>query len=295
MTAAETPDDRQPNPNASTSLPTIAMLGVGNMSGAVLAGLTREGYGPAEPIRVTNRSEQRAAANRGPRVTATATETVPDANVDAVRGAGIVVLGVKPGMIAGLLDEVRDAIEPHAVVISVAAGVTIAAIESRLAPGTRVVRTMPNTPSTLGLGVTGITPGTAADDEAVGYARAVFDAVGEVVEVDEAQIDIVAGISGSGPAYVYLVVEELMRTAQALGLDEDRARTLAVGTVRGAGAMLAASPELAPAELRRRVTSPGGTTERAIETFQSGGLGDLIERAVRANVERSNELAAENA
>ncbi|KAB1650439.1 pyrroline-5-carboxylate reductase [Pseudoclavibacter endophyticus] len=270
------------------------MLGVGNMSGAVLAGLTRPGYGPTEPIRVTNRTEARAATHRSERVIAHALENTPTANVDAALGAGVVVLGVKPGMIADLLDEVRDAISPDAVVVSVAAGVTIESIERRLAPGTRVVRAMPNTPATLGLGVTGIARGTTADDRAIADARALFEAVGDVVEVYEAQLDIVTGISGSGPAYVYLVVEELMRTAEVLGLDAERARTLAVGTVRGAGAMLAAAPETEPSELRHRVTSPGGTTERAIAVLQQGGLGDLIERAVRANIQRSNELAAEN-
>lgn len=281
-------------PHASTSLPTIAMLGVGNMSGAVLAGLTRPGYGPASPIRVTNRTEARAAEHRGDRVVATALETAPSANAEAVRAAGIVVIGVKPGMVADLLDEIAQEIEPDAVVISVAAGVTIEAIERRLDPGTRVVRSMPNTPATLGLGVTGIAAGTSADDEAMHFARAMFEAVGEVVEVDEEQLALVAGISGSGPAYVYLIVEELIRSAVGLGLDAERARTLAVGTVRGAGEMLAVNTDVDAAELRRRVTSPNGTTERAIAVFQESGLGEIIDRAVRANIARSEELAAEN-
>lgn len=280
--------------HASTTLPIVAMLGVGNMSGAVLDGLTRDGYGPATRIRVTNRSEASAAARRSARVTATALETSPSANADAVRGAGLVVLGVKPGMIGDLLDEIRDALEPGAVVVSVAAGVTLAALERRLPPTARVVRAMPNTPAKLGLGVTGIAAGAAADEQAMAYATALFEAVGEVVVVDEPGIDLVTGISGSGPAYVYLIVEELMRTAEALGLDADRARTLAVNTVRGAAAMLSAESDVSPGELRRRVTSPNGTTERAIAVLQEGGLGDLIERAVRANIARAHELAAEN-
>ena len=271
------------------------MLGVGNMSGAILDGLTRPGYGPEAPVRVTNRSASSAARYEGrPRVVAAATEHEPRANRDAVRGAGVVVLGVKPTMVADLLDEVRDDLEPGAVVVSVAAGVTIDSIERRLEPGVRVVRAMPNTPATIGLGVTGIAAGTAADDEAMRLATALFSAVGEVVEVDEQQINLVGAISGSGPAYLYYFVEALVRSAEQHGLAAERARALVVGTVRGASEMLVRNPELDPAELRRRVTSPKGTTERAVQAFEAGEFADVVDRAVRANLDRARELAAEN-
>lgn len=303
MTAAPRPeptpgDDtgaRASAPHPSTALPAIAMLGVGNMSGAILAGITRPGFGPAAPVRATTRSAASAVALAGDRVEAVAAESLATANADAARGAGLVVLGVKPYAIGELLDEIRDALDPGAVVVSVAAGVECAAIERRLAPGTRVVRAMPNTPATLGLGVTGIAPGAHADADAMRQAAALFSAVGDVVEVDESQIALVGGISGSGPAYLYYLVEALMRSAEGLGLDAERARTLAVGTVRGASEMLAHHPDLDPAELRRRVTSPNGTTERAIAVFAEAELPGTVDRAVRANIARSIELAAENA
>lgn len=277
------------------ALPTVSMLGVGSMLGAILTAVTRDDAPLSSPIRATTASA--ASAERigaDPRVRATALETRADANRAAVRGAGIVVLGVKPGMIAGLLDEIRDDLEPGAVVVSVAAGVPTAAIERRLPAGTRVVRAMPNTPSAVGLGVTGIAAGSAADDEAMRLVRDLFARAGDVVQVDEGELAAVTGVSGSGPAYVYLFAEALIDAATRLGLDADRARTLAVGTLRGAAEMLAQHAELEPAELRRRVTSPNGTTERAIDVFTREGFGALVERAVRASAERADELAAAN-
>lgn len=271
------------------------MLGVGSLLGAILAALTREGQGPSEPVRATTATT--ASARDLPhdaRVRVASVESNADANREAVRGAEVVVLGVKPGMIGALLDEIRDDLEPGAVVVSVAAGVSTASIERRLPGGMRVVRAMPNTPASLGLGVTGIAPGSAADDDAMRLARAVFEPAGDVVEVEEREIRVVTGVSGSGPAYVYLFAEELMRAARGLGLDREQARTLAVGTLRGASEMLARNADLEPGELRRRVTSPNGTTERAIEVFERGGFGELIDQAVRACVARADELAAEN-
>ena len=292
---AQHSETSEPNGTAtSAKLPTTAMLGVGNMSGAILDGLVRDPAAPDAPIRATHRST--ASADRradAPKVEALALERDPDANRRAVAGAGLVILGVKPAMISGLLADIRDELDPGAVVISVAAGVTIATIEAGLAAGTRVVRAMPNTPSQIGLGVAGIAPGTHADEDAMRMARAVFGAVGEVVECPEAQLPAIGAISGSGPAHVFLIAEELMRIAASYGFDDDDARTLAVGTLRGSSELLHASPEVPAAELRRRVTSPKGTTERSVAALQDGGLGELLARAIAANIARSDELAAE--
>lgn len=271
------------------------MLGVGNMSGAILAGLRGSPIAPQAPIRVTNRTGASARAiPPGPGVRALALEDEPRANEIALAGARIVVLGVKPGMIADLLRSVAAAIEPGAVVISVAAGVTIASIERLLSAGQPVVRAMPNTPAAIGLGVTGIARGTAASDEDAALARAIFAQLGEVVEVSEERIDAVAGISGSGPAYVYLFMEELIRVAEASGLPAADARRMVEMTVLGAAEMSRRHPEHSPAELRRRVTSPGGTTERAIAVFQERELGGIVRDAVTANIRRSAELAAQD-
>lgn len=281
---------------ATTALPTIAMLGGGNMNGAILAGLLESPSRPGEPIRVTTKTSASAERYAGDaRVRALAAEASADANRQAVRGAGIVVLGVKPYGVAALLEEIRDDLEPDAVVISVAAGVPSSAILAVLGDGARVVRAMPNTPATIGLGVTGIAPaeGAPADADALALARAVFASVGEVVEVEEAQLAAVAAASGSGPAYVYLLAERMIQGATTLGLGADAARELVVGTIQGAAEMMARDPETTPAELRRRVTSPNGTTERAIRVFESEDLEGMVARAMAANAARSAEMAEE--
>lgn len=279
---------------APATLPVVAMLGGGNMNGAILAGLLASDRLPSEPIRVTTKSRESAAAHADePRVRAFAVEEDAEANRRAVEGAGVVVLGVKPYGIAAMLDEIRGSLDPSAVVISVAAGVPISAMAARLPEGARIVRAMPNTPATLGLGMTGIAGGPAADEDAMALARAVFETVGEVVEVEEEQIDGVAAASGSGPAYVYLLAESMIAGAAQFGFDEETATRLVIQTFRGAAEMLHRQPEVSPGELRRRVTSPNGTTERAIKVFQESDLAGIVERAMAANAERSREMAAE--
>jgi pyrroline-5-carboxylate reductase len=274
------------------TLPTLAILGAGNMTGAVLDGLLASDALTELPVRVTTRSQASADRFDDDRIVATAVETDAEASRNAVRGAGIVLLGVKPHMIADLLDEVGDAIAPGTVVISVAAGITIAAMEAKLAEGVRVVRAMPNTPAAIGIGATGIAAGTAADDEAMGFARAIFEAVGIVAEVDEAQIADVAAVSGSGPAYVFYLIEQMVAAAIRIGMPEDQAHEFVVQTFRGAIGLVHANPDVEPSELRRRVTSPKGTTERAIQVLEAADLGVTFEQAMRSNVRRSEELAA---
>lgn len=286
----DAPEGREPRP-----LPPVAVLGVGNMSGAILAGLLASPFAPQAPVRTTNRSGASARAlAKAHGVEAFALEKDPEANARAVRGARIVVLGVKPQLLLGVLREVREELAPDAVVVSLAAGVPIAAMERELRPGQPVLRAMPNTPAALRLGVTGVAGGTHADAEAVGLARKLFSGVGEVVEVDEEGIAAVAGVSGSGPAYVYLFIEGLIDAAVEAGLPPADARRMVVTTVLGAAEMVRSCPGIEPAELRRRVTSPNGTTERAIAVLQEQDLGGLMRRAVQANIRRSHELAAEN-
>lgn len=274
------------------TLPTIAMLGAGSMGRAILSGLTAPGVTVSGGIRVTNRSAERAASLAGVHgVTAYATETDAEANRLAVAGAEIVVVAVKPGMVPDLLREIAPSLTPGAVVVSVAAGVTVATFEALLPASVAVVRSMPNTPAVVGKAVTGISPGTRSTPDDLALVRALFETVGEVVEVPEAQLDALSTISGSGPAYVFLLVEALTEVALAKGFTPEQARTLVNGTFLGAAELLVDSGE-DPAELRRRVTSPAGTTERAIQVLQSADLPDLFGRATDAALARARELAA---
>ncbi len=270
------------------------MLGVGSMGGAILAGLRAPGVSVDGDIAVTTRSAASAArVSDTSGLDAQATELVPEANREAVQGARVVILAVKPWLIHDLLDEIAGSLEPDAIVVSVAAGVTTESMQAILPRRIAVVRAMPNTPSLVGLGVTGIAAGTSASDADVAIVQEIFATVGQVLVVDESQINAVAAVSGSGPAYLYLYAEEMTAAAVRLGFDEAEARLLAEQTVVGAAELMRRSGET-PAELRRRVTSPKGTTEQAILVMQEAHLGDVYDRALAANIRRSQELEAGN-
>ncbi|GAA2074320.1 pyrroline-5-carboxylate reductase [Pseudolysinimonas kribbensis] len=271
----------------SPSLPRIALLGAGSMGGALLAGLIASGVGHGG-VTVTNRTAAKAAALGGPGVTSLALERDPDAQRTALDGARLVVLGVKPAMIPELLTSIRTDLDPDAVVVSVAAGVTIASMEA-LVPNP-VLRAMPNTPAVVRLGVTGLASGPRVSAEQTAVARAFFETSGAVVEVPEDRIDALSTISGSGPAYVFLLVESFTATALRMGFSDADARLMVQQTFRGASELLAAS-DVDPAELRRRVTSPKGTTERAIAVLEEADLTGLFDRATAAALDRARELA----
>ncbi|MGN6761344.1 MAG: pyrroline-5-carboxylate reductase [Leifsonia sp.] len=275
----------------NVTLPTIAMLGAGSMGRAILSGLLAPGVQVAG-IRVTNRSAARAATLAGaPGVTAYATETRADANRLAVEGAQVVLVAVKPAMVRDLLAEIGDSLAPGTVVVSVAAGVTAATMESLLPDSVSVVRAMPNTPAVVGKAVTGVSAGCRTDPEDLSLVRTLFETVGEVVEVPESQLDALSTISGSGPAYVFLLIEALTEAAVQKGFTPAQAATLVNGTFLGAAELLVSSGE-EPAELRRRVTSPNGTTERAIAVLAEADLPALFARATDAALARARALAA---
>jgi pyrroline-5-carboxylate reductase len=273
----------------SVTLPSIAILGTGSMGGAILSGLVRPEVEVTGGIRVTNRSVEKARALASEKVVSLATSENPDANRQAVAGARLVLIGVKPAMVPDLLREIADALEPDAIVVSVAAGVPIATMESIVAGS--VLRAMPNTPAVVGRAVTGLAAGTRSTDAELELARAAFATVGEVLVVDESQIDALGTVSGSGPAYVFYLIEELTKTAVGLGFTDEQAAVMVNTTFLGAAELLAAS-DVDPAELRRRVTSPKGTTERAIAVLQDAHLTGLFDRATAAALARSKELAA---
>ena len=275
----------------TTTLPAIAILGTGSMGGAILSGLLDPSVVVEGGLRVTNRSTAKADALRSDAVASYAIEVEPGGNLEAVRGASVVLLAVKPVGILDLASEIAEVLEPGAIVVSVAAGVTIASIEARLPAGTAVLRAMPNTPSVVRLGVTGVSAGSSVTDEQAALAASVFATVGEVVELPESQIDALSAISGSGPAYVFFLIEQYREAARRLGFDEAQASVLVDATFRGASELLA-HEGLPPAELRRRVTSPKGTTERAIAVLEGAGLADLFEASAEAAIARAKELAA---
>ncbi len=259
------------------------------MGGAILSGLRRTGAHLAGGVRVTNRSSAKAAAMHAEGVVSLATETDEQANRAAVLGARIVVLGVKPGMVHDLLREIAPALSPGTVIVSIAAGVTIESMQALVdAP---VMRAMPNTPSAIGRGVTVLAAGPRTSDDDLAEVRRLFRAVGVVLEVPEDRLDAATAISGSGPAYVYYLVEQLANSALALGFDPAQAQSMALGTFIGSALMLEETGE-DPADLRRAVTSPNGTTERAIGLLERGGLPELFATATAGALERAKEIAA---
>lgn len=274
-------------------LPSVAMIGVGSMGGAILAGLRAPHVHVDGKIAVTTNSEASAAVFAdAPDLSARASETDPLANRTAVRNAKLVILAVKPWLIHEVIRDIAADLEPDAILVSVAAGVTTASMEALAPAGVSVVRAMPNTPAHLGLGVTGVAGGASASPEALEIVRRLFETVGQVLVIDESRIDALSAVSGSGPAYLFLFAEAFTAAAERLGFSADEARVMAEGTITGAAALLADSGE-APAELRRRVTSPKGTTEQAIAVLQTGEWGELFDRAFAAAVARATELAAQ--
>lgn len=274
------------------SLPSLAFLGAGSMGGAILQGVVASGVPVEGGITATNRTREKAEALAAlPGVTSIALAENPHGNTDAAAAARIVLVGVKPAMVPELLREIAPALRDDAIVVSLAAGVTLGTFTDALGADVRTVRSMPNTPATVGRAVTGIAAGPAATAEDMALVRALFETVGAVIEVPESQIDPLSTVSGSGPAYVFLLIEELTKAASGMGFSDADARLMAEQTFIGAAALLEASGE-DPAELRRRVTSPKGTTERAIAVMQEARLDDMFARATAAALARAKELAA---
>lgn len=259
------------------------------MGGAIAQGLQASGH---PDLVVTNRTAEKAAAMDLPGVRSIALADDPDGNHTAARGAQVVMIGVKPAMVADLLTEIAPDLREDAVIVSLAAGVTLDTMARALGgSGRRIMRAMPNTPAVVGKAVTGLAGNENVTDEDRAMVRALFETVGSVIETDEEGIDGLGTISGSGPAYVFLLIEELTKAAVGKGFSEADARTMAEQTFIGAAALLDATGE-DPTELRRRVTSPKGTTERAIAVLQDAHLDEVFTRATDAALARSRELAA---
>ena len=270
----------------------ISFLGCGSMNGAILTGLLGAGL-PETQVTATVRNPEKAAdLSRRHGVTVLSSTEDADANRTAAAKADVILLGVKPIGILDLAREISPALKPGTVVISVAAAISIEMLEAALPEGQPVIRSMPNTPSSLGRGVLSISAGTSATAELMDQARTILSAAGTVVEIPEKQVDALSAVSGSGPAYAFYLAEAMAAAGVKLGLDEDLAKLLATETVAGAGFMLAEEGADASA-LRKAVTSPNGTTERAIATFDEQGLPDIVAAGARAAAERAAAITRE--
>ena len=207
----------------------------------------------------------------------------------AAAGADVVVLSVKPQVLPEVLASLAGKLAGHTLVVSIAAGIPTQRIEDQLGSDARVIRAMPNTPALVGAGATGLCRGRAASEDDLATARAMFASVGATVTVPEALMDAVTALSGSGPAYVFRMMEGLVAGGVAVGLPQAEARALAAQTIFGAGKMLVETG-VDPSELRRRVTSPGGTTAAGLAALDADGFVDALTRCIAAATARGKEL-----
>ena len=268
----------------------VCFLGTGSMGSAVLRGLVASGH-PVELVSATTKSEQSAVGLRALGISALSIEQSPDANLLLSADADLVVLGVKPYQIVDVLKDIAEELPKNSVVISMAGGIELATMAVALPEHKNLIRSMPNTPAMVGQAVTGLAPHALASAEALDAADWLFSAVGEVVRVEENQINALSAISGSGPAWIYYIVEKWEQVALARGFSREQAETLVRSTLFGSAALLADSDQ-EPSVLRRNVTSPGGTTERIIATLEEANLEVLFGNALDAAVNRANEIAA---
>lgn len=262
----------------------VAILGAGVMGEALLSGLIRAGR-RAEDILVTERR-----ADRGKQLVERY-GVMFVSNADAAEQADTLAIVVKPQDMAGLLDEIADKVRPGQLVVSLAAGITTAFIESRLPTGVAVVRVMPNTPALVDEGMAAISPGAHCDEGHLHQAEDLLRATGRVVRVPERQMDAVTAISGTGPAYVFYVVEAMIEAGVHLGLPRSTATEMVVQTLVGSAKLLRETGEH-PTVLRERVTSPGGTTAAAVRLLEEGRVRADFLAAIEAARDRSRALAS---
>lgn len=267
----------------------IAFLGAGNMAGALVRGLVSAGASAPSEILCTDVRRERLDELEKKHGVRTSKD-----NVESARWADVVVLATKPQVFDRLLPDVARGVRSDALVVSIAAGVPISAIEAKLPPGTRVVRTMPNTPCLVDAGATALAAGTHATDDDVALARRIFEAVGVTVVLDEVLLDAVTGLSGSGPAYVFLILEALADAGVKVGLHRDSALLLAAQTIFGSAKLLLETGEH-PGRLKDMVTSPGGTAIAGLHTLEAGGLRTTLINAVESATARSKQLGEDMA
>lgn len=263
---------------------TVGFIGAGNMAEAMIGGLVRGKHVQPNRIIGSDPRKERLEELR----TSFGIEATQN-NRDIVQRSSLVVLSVKPQIMDKILREVGDQMKPGTLVVSIAAGVDTATIEESLPEGVRVVRAMPNTPAMVGAGATAISAGKHATPEDMATAKALFDAIGITVELDESHLDAVTGLSGSGPAYIFLILEALADAGVKVGLSRRNAQRLAAQTVMGSAKMLLETDEH-PGRLKDMVTSPGGTAIAGLHTLEQGGLRTTLINAVETATKRAQEL-----
>jgi pyrroline-5-carboxylate reductase len=264
----------------------LGIIGAGNMAEAIVRGVLHAGRLAADQVIAADT----APARRELFQNQLHIRAVED-NTEVARQSRVILLSVKPQQSQAALAGIGSVLAGDALVISIMAGISTRFIESSLGGGKpwRIIRTMPNTPMLVGEGVVGLAAGRNATAEDVAHARHIFEAAADVVEVSEDKIDAVTAVSGSGPAYFFLLVEQMIDAGTQLGLTADQAKTLAVKTALGAATMMTNSTD-SPQELRRKVTSPGGTTQAAITHMQSQNVPQAIIDAIKSAEKRSKEL-----
>jgi pyrroline-5-carboxylate reductase len=254
------------------------------MAEAMIRGLVRGGHVP--PGRIATSGPRRERLEE--LAQAYGIQVMTD-NRELARTCGLVVLSVKPQIVDKVLREIGDQLNENTLVVSIAAGIDTATIEAAVAPGVRVVRAMPNTPALVGAGATAISAGKLASESDLATARALFDAVGITVVLDEGHLDAVTGLSGSGPAYIFLILEALADAGVKVGLSRRNAQRLAAQTVMGSAKLLLETDEH-PGKLKDMVTSPGGTAIVGLHTLEEGGLRTTLINAVETATKRAREL-----
>ena len=267
----------------------IAIIGAGSMGTAILSGLIAAGTA-ADSITASTATTQSAKALSDKfGIKSFALDASPTANADASQDADVSLIAVKPAKVLATLEEIKATVKDGALVISVAAGVTTESMEQAIGSKASVIRAMPNTPSIVGHGVTGIAKGKSANDSQLAVAKALFETVGQVLVVDEEKINALSTISGSGPAYVFYFAEKLMTAAKKMGFSEKEANLMVRSTFLGSATLLAASSD-SPETLRAQVTSPNGTTMQATARFDEADLEKVFIEATEAALARAIEL-----
>jgi pyrroline-5-carboxylate reductase len=266
--------------------PSVAIIGVGAMGEALRRGLERAGWGPQE-LSLAVRREDRATE-----LSSRTSSIVTLDPLEAIEDKEVIVVAVKPRDVGAVINGITDKVAPGQMLLSLAAGVTTATYENGLGD-IPVVRAMPNTPALVGEGVTGVARGAYAGEEHLKLATEVLGAVGGVRVMDESLLDAVTAVSGTGPAYVFLLAEALTEAAVREGLPRDIAEAFVHQTIRGAGHLLT-DTDATPAELRSQVTSPGGTTAAAVHVLEERGFRALVEDAVQAAARRAAELGQQD-
>lgn len=261
----------------------FAFIGGGNMAEALIKGLLNAGV-PAQHVTATDVLPARCTYMH-----TTYGVNATSENAQAVYDNDVVVLAVKPQVMSTVLADIAPAVDQNTLVISIAAGITLQSLQQALGEGRRVIRVMPNTPALVQAGAAGISPGQAATPQDVALVEQMFNAVGRAVVVSDDLMDVVTGLSGSGPAFIFAVIEGLSDGGVLMGLSRQTATLLAAQTVLGAAKMVLETGKH-PGELKDMVTSPAGTTIAGIQALESGGLRGLMMETVRRATERSEAL-----